>query len=435
MLDYYKILGVLPSATTEEIKKAYRQLALKYHPDRNLGDKKSEDYFKIVTEAYSVLSDPEKRENYNWEVKKKHQNSSYQSEQPKTSTSGQETQTTPKNILAALVRIRMKVTNADKARINHRGLLNTIEDLLSEKNINVLISYGDIDINRQIINEVLQCCRLLPFSFAEILGLRLVKLAATDNASLIQIHNSLKQIKNREFARNYGVLIGVVILLLTLFVATINQRNDTSSSDTVLNQQNNGDLNNSFIDNQNTDPESVVENSGNGAALSAEERLRQEREKLISEGWEETEVNNGQLPNCYNFIPKKSAIDNYLEVQVGSGTDVAIKLMNLQTDKCIRYVFINSGTTYRIRNIPEGTYYVKIAYGRDWFSKVENGQCIGKFLRNPMYEKGEDIMDFNLQYTNDGYSIPSFQLKLDVISANSSNTFNSQDISESDFNQ
>ena len=109
--------------------------------------------------------------------------------------------------------------------------------------------------------------------------------------------------------------------------------------------------------------------------------------------------------------------------------------MNLSTDKCVRYVFINSGSTYTIRNIPEGSYYLKIAYGKNWLSKVESGRCVGKFIRDPMYEKGEDIMDFNIQYTADGYSIPSFKLQLDVVSNSISNSFNSQNISESEFNK
>jgi hypothetical protein len=120
----------------------------------------------------------------------------------------------------------------------------------------------------------------------------------------------------------------------------------------------------------------------------------------------------------YNFVPTKSDIDNYLEVQVGGGTDVAIKVMNSENEQCIRYVFVNSGSTFRIRNITEGKFYLKIAYGKDWFSKVENGKCIGKFLRNPMYEKGKDILDFNLQHTVDGFNIPSYQLKIDVIATN-----------------
>ncbi len=64
MKDYYEILGVPRTATEAEIKKAFRGLALKHHPDRNLGDKASEEKFKEINEAYSVLSDAEKRTNY-----------------------------------------------------------------------------------------------------------------------------------------------------------------------------------------------------------------------------------------------------------------------------------------------------------------------------------------------------------------------------------
>lgn len=62
--DYYEILGVSRDATTEEIKSAYRKLALKYHPDRNPNNKEAEEKFKEATEAYEVLSDPDKRHRY-----------------------------------------------------------------------------------------------------------------------------------------------------------------------------------------------------------------------------------------------------------------------------------------------------------------------------------------------------------------------------------
>lgn len=62
--DYYKILGVDRKANEGEIKKAYRKLALKHHPDRNPGDKKAEEKFKEINEAYQVLSDPTKRSRY-----------------------------------------------------------------------------------------------------------------------------------------------------------------------------------------------------------------------------------------------------------------------------------------------------------------------------------------------------------------------------------
>ncbi|HLP51688.1 MAG TPA: J domain-containing protein [Chitinophagales bacterium] len=70
--DYYKVLGVDKKATQEEIKKAYRKLAVQFHPDKNAGNKEVEEKFKLITEANSVLSDPEKRKKYdtlgeNWQ--------------------------------------------------------------------------------------------------------------------------------------------------------------------------------------------------------------------------------------------------------------------------------------------------------------------------------------------------------------------------------
>src|SRR6266850_8124118 len=62
--DYYEILGIKRDAKPEEIKKAYRRLARRHHPDVNPGDKASEERFKLTTEAHDVLSDPKKRKVY-----------------------------------------------------------------------------------------------------------------------------------------------------------------------------------------------------------------------------------------------------------------------------------------------------------------------------------------------------------------------------------
>ena len=62
--DFYEILGVNKSASTDEIKKAYRKVAMQYHPDRNPGDKAAEEKFKEAAEAYEILSDADKKAQY-----------------------------------------------------------------------------------------------------------------------------------------------------------------------------------------------------------------------------------------------------------------------------------------------------------------------------------------------------------------------------------
>ena len=62
--DYYEVLGVGKGASADEIKKAYRKLAVKYHPDKNPGNKEAEEKFKEAAEAYAVLSDADKRAKY-----------------------------------------------------------------------------------------------------------------------------------------------------------------------------------------------------------------------------------------------------------------------------------------------------------------------------------------------------------------------------------
>ena len=62
--DFYDVLGVGKSASPDELKSAYRKLAVKYHPDKNPGDKAAEDKFKEASEAYGILSDKEKKQNY-----------------------------------------------------------------------------------------------------------------------------------------------------------------------------------------------------------------------------------------------------------------------------------------------------------------------------------------------------------------------------------
>jgi len=153
----------------------------------------------------------------------------------------------------------------------------------------------------------------------------------------------------------------------------------------------------------------------------------------MADGYAPDAPGTGKLPKCYNFTPRVGKLDNYLTVSAGGGTDVALKLVSTRTQKAIRYIFIHSNESYTIRNIPQGHYYTKIAYGHDWYSKSENGKCKGKFARDAHYESGEE-MNFNVEDAYNGYTVPSYTLQLDMVSSSPVNTFDSQSISEDEFN-
>jgi uncharacterized protein YgiM (DUF1202 family) len=155
--------------------------------------------------------------------------------------------------------------------------------------------------------------------------------------------------------------------------------------------------------------------------------------------WEKKDYESGATPDCDNIIPQFNyEIDNYLKISVGSNTDVAVKLMKMGYDEdvCIRMVYIRSNETFYLKNVPEGRYYLKIAYGKDWRQSIVNNQCIGKFIKNVQYEKGEEVLDFNLQKTYNGVNVPYFELSLNVITTQyKKDSYNADNISEKEFNK
>ena len=169
------------------------------------------------------------------------------------------------------------------------------------------------------------------------------------------------------------------------------------------------------------------------------------REDIFS--WEKKNYESGTTPECENVTPQHDfTLNNYLKINVGSGTDVVVKLMKIGTyeDVCIRIVYVRSSESYDIINIPEGNYYLKIAFGKDYRQKIIDNQCYVRFINNPQYEKGKDILDFNKVNKPDEvigdkiykrWSIPSYTLNLDVISSFKGNRFDANKITEKEFNQ
>lgn len=238
--------------------------------------------------------------------------------------------------------------------------------------------------------------------------------------------------------------LGFIFLIIFLISKCNGCNNSNEESDKA---QTNHEIHTNEFDNPNSNDKSSTNTNDNPATESDNstattpyvppvDPVTQDSLDLISQGYESTYIRNGDEPDCFNYTPQvNNEIDNKLIVEVGGGTDVAIKIMSYRTGKCVRYFFVNSGSTYTVRHIPEGRYYLKIGYGKQWMMSRESGQCKGKFLRNATYEKGDDVMDFNIIYHGNSYQIPSFQLRLDVIATDVMSSFDSENISEEQFNK
>lgn len=159
------------------------------------------------------------------------------------------------------------------------------------------------------------------------------------------------------------------------------------------------------------------------------------QERLKSDGWEPINISTGESLECYKIRREHGPLDNHLKVTVGARTDAVIKVMKRNTDQCIRVAYVKGGDTYYIRNIPEGIYYLKIAYGRDLRKRLINGQCHLKFMDSVLYERGDNELDFRIRETEDGYELPMYELFLDVIATGLQNSLVSHTITEGEFNR
>jgi len=156
--------------------------------------------------------------------------------------------------------------------------------------------------------------------------------------------------------------------------------------------------------------------------------------------WDTTEYETGETPECLNIVPEFDySLDNYLKIKnVGSNSEAVVKLIKIDNpngeELTYRIAYIQNGDNHYMRNVPSGKYYLKIAYGTDWRETTENGNCYGKFIRNPQYERGDQIVDFTPSRTSNGMDVPSYELTLDVDNSGNSNSLETEDISEKDFN-
>ena len=209
--DYYKILNVSPTAGGHEIRKAFRVLALKYHPDKTQGDKYKEGLFREVQEAYEILSDHKKREEYNYQ--RWHTRS--------LGKSYSEQAISPQEILRETKKLSDYILTVNSLHIDYDILSSRIRSLLASENIEVLLQFNELSVNRQIIGLLLKTAEPLPFRYVEPICILMAKVAGTDNELQQQIKSYSRQKMSREYWEKRKVWLVIIVTVLICWLMYI----------------------------------------------------------------------------------------------------------------------------------------------------------------------------------------------------------------------
>ncbi|WP_294823910.1 J domain-containing protein [uncultured Flavobacterium sp.] len=221
MKDHYKILGISPASTPDEIKKAYRLLALKYHPDRNGGTIHSEEVFKEIAESYQVLGDASSRRSYDY------WRSPRENTPEDDSASGK---ISPATFLHIFTTLREKVVNAE-VYVSELWLFEMINNVLTTDNLNYLVGAGDVRTNGLIIDEIVTASVFLHDSSKTIIYRKLIRLAHGDTtlkekaAALSTIEYAPRFHKDEEEDISDYVYFFIAMLIALVLFAVISGMN------------------------------------------------------------------------------------------------------------------------------------------------------------------------------------------------------------------
>ena len=153
------------------------------------------------------------------------------------------------------------------------------------------------------------------------------------------------------------------------------------------------------------------------------------QQKLLDAGWT-VETPTEDLTEEYGIQPIYGIQDNYFDIAMGSGCNVAVEIMDLRTDKCIRYVYAAENSTTTIQEIPQDVYYLKLAYSYDWMEYEKDYVKIGKFTRNVSYERSQDTFDFGVKNSRDEVN---YRLEINVVDSKLENNFLATPSNEEEF--
>ncbi|MEI9946026.1 MAG: DnaJ domain-containing protein [Chitinophagaceae bacterium] len=207
MKDYYSILELAPSASLDEVKKAYRRLAHQYHPDKNGNDLYAATQFAEIKEAYETLSHPLKKDYYlqqRWYAKSTGQKTTQQI-------------ITPVTILKQLLELDKYISRLDVHRMDKEGLFEYLFDIFSTETVDKLNAFNEPEINKGIAYAAVRGSRHLSYTHIKLLSQKILKLNV-DASVVTAVQQHVLHAKQSDKWNRYKflVVLSLVILLCAM---------------------------------------------------------------------------------------------------------------------------------------------------------------------------------------------------------------------------
>jgi molecular chaperone DnaJ len=205
--DHYQVLAVPASASTETIKKAFRRLAMQYHPDKHNNSPSANEKFGAIQTAYNILSDPKKRAEYNYQ---RYLSNPFYTNRPVIATA--------EDVLQASKKISVAVQSQNPYSIDRDVLFFQLADLLSQENIALLREEDNSILQRELTSNTLQASKHISFPNAKKILTQLRHLNAGDAATLKEINAHDTQLRQSFYWEKYKVWIALAVALLVCWV-------------------------------------------------------------------------------------------------------------------------------------------------------------------------------------------------------------------------
>lgn len=393
--NYYQVLGLPTNCSDEEIKKVYRKLALKFHPDKNPGDRYFEDRFKELQEAYEVLSNPLKRESYDASF---HRASSASTTYTHRTHTEQEPISTCKSVAYSIESLYVKVQKLKAKDINKNKVHVLLDESLFDETFRYLILSNDIESKNRIVVSTLGLYKLLSKDRIKSYSKQLVRLASPDNELIVRIHEeekmALRTIILKEQKGNIlevAKWVGIAGVFIWIFFFT-----------------------------SDTPPTKASANTSTATTIDTEPEL-----KLRASKFRNNQLKTGDSP--YNHYFGEPVYDkryeNQLEVKNGQDLDVVVCLVdysspikdirNKTTYRTIRNEYIRAGESFVMTSVPNGTYYLKSFQGKYWNpdTVILNGRIKGSFDTLSTFSVSDEAADLiKMEQNGSEYSIYTITL-------------------------